>query len=92
MKIKVLDRPVEPFQSTWEGVTRDRVKQWALFEIDGIPTAFQLTHEPGKELSPGEYTLAPESFGVTNGRLSLGRVVLNPVAHAAKVSAVQTSK
>lgn len=80
MKINVLNKAVEPFQSTWEGVTRDRIKQWAVLEIDGLPTSFQLTLDPGKQLAPGEYTLAPESFGVTNGRLTMNRVVLVPMA------------
>lgn len=85
MKISVLNRPAEPFQSTWEGVTRDRVKQWAVLEIDGLPTAFQLTVDPGKELSPGDYTLAPESFAISNGRLTMSRPVLVPVLPAIKV-------
>lgn len=79
MKITVLNKPVEKFQSTWEGVVRDRVKQWAVLEIDGLPTAFQLTLDPGKEHLPGDYTLAPESFGVTNGRLTMSRAVLTPI-------------
>ena len=87
MKISVLNKPAEPFQSTWEGVTRDRVKQWAVLEIDGLPTAFQLTVDPGKELAPGPYTLKPESFGVTNGRLTMTRVVLAPVEVAVKAVA-----
>ena len=80
MKITVLNKAVEPFKSTWEGVTRDRVKQWAVLEIDGLPTSFQLTLDPGKELAPGEYTLAPESFAVSNGRLTMSRAVLVPLA------------
>ncbi|MGN6234948.1 hypothetical protein [Dyella sp.] len=88
IKINVLNKPSEPFQSTWEGVTRDRVKQWAILEVDGLPTAFQLTVDPGKEHEPGEYTLAPESFGVSNGRLVMTRAVLKPVAVIAKPAAV----
>lgn len=84
MKIKVLNKPAEPFQSTWEGVTRDRVKQWCVLEIDGLPTAFQMSLDPGKELPPGDYTIAPESFGVTNGRLTLNRVVLVPEHQVAR--------
>lgn len=85
MKIQILNKPVEPFESTWEGVTRQRIKQWAVLEIDGLPTAFQLTLDPGKQLAPGEYTLAPESFSVSNGRLTMPRAVLVPlVAVAAK--------
>lgn len=80
MKINVLNKPAEPFQSTWEGVTRNRVKQWAVLEIDGLPTAFQLTLDPDKQLAPGEYTLAPESFAVSNGRLTMPRAVLVPLA------------
>lgn len=82
MKIQVLNRAAEPFESTWEGVTRQRVKQWCLLEIDGLPTAFQITVDPGKEHPPGEYVLAPESYSVSNGRLTMSRVVLHPVAPA----------
>jgi hypothetical protein len=84
MKIEVLNRKPEQVQTTWEGVTKDRVKQWCLMTVDGLPTAFQITLDPGKEYDPGEYTLAPECFGVTNGRLTLNRVVLVPVAVQAK--------
>lgn len=86
MIIKVLNRAVEPFQSTWEGVTRNRIKQWALLEIDGLPTSFQLTLDPEKALPAGDYTLAPESFAVTNGRLTMSRAVLVPVASSLKMA------
>lgn len=87
MKIKVLDRAAEPFESTWEGVTRQRVKQWCLLEVDGLPTAFQITVDPGKEHAPGDYELAPESFAVTNGRLTMSRTVLRALAQPAKPKA-----
>ena len=90
LKITVLNKPVEPFESTWEGVTRQRIKQWAVLEIDGLPTAFQLTLDPNKQHAPGEYTLAPESFAVSNGRLTMPRAVLIPAA-AASVKAVPTA-
>ena len=83
LTIKVLNKPAEPFESTWEGVTRQRVKQWCLLEVDGLPTAFQITVDPGKEHVAGEYTIAPESFSVTNGRLTMSRVVLVPLSLAA---------
>jgi hypothetical protein len=83
MKIQVLNKAVEPFQSTWEGVTRERIKQWAILEIDGLPTSFQLTLDPGKQLTPGDYTLAPESFAVSNGRLTMSRAVLVPLVKQA---------
>lgn len=86
MSIKVLNRPVEPFESTWEGKTRQRIKQWAVLEIDGLPTSFQLTLDPEKELKPGEYELAPESYTVTNGRLTMSRAVLVPVGSALKMA------
>jgi predicted acetyltransferase len=86
VKITVLNKPVEKFQSTWEGVVRERVKQWAVLEIDGLPTAFQLTLDPGKEHKPGDYTLATESFVVTNGRLTMSRAVLVPIATLASAS------
>lgn len=82
MKITVLDRPVEAIQTTWEGVTRDREQQWCLLEIDGLPTAFQITSDPGKSLKPGLYELDPKSFSVTNGRLAVNRVVLRPLKPA----------
>lgn len=82
MKIQVLNRAAEVVQTTWEGVTRDRVKQWCMLEIDGLPTSFQITVDPGKEYAPGDYTLAPESFSVSNGRLTMTRAVLHPVAQA----------
>lgn len=80
MKIQVLNRPAEKIQTTWEGVTRDRVQQWCLLEIDGLPTSFQITGDPGKEMAPGDYELDPKSFSVQNGRLTVQRVVLRPVA------------
>lgn len=80
MTIEVLDRAPELYETTWDGVTKQRSRQWALLQIDGLPTAFAVTSEPGKEYPPGRYTLAPESFGVTNGRLTLSRTVLKPVA------------
>jgi hypothetical protein len=86
MIIKVLNRDVEPIQSTWEGVTRNRIKQWALLEIDGLPTSFQLTLDPDKQLPPGDYQLAPESFAVTNGRLTMSRAVLVPASGALKMA------
>ncbi len=79
ISVEVLDRKPELFESTWDGVTRQRSRQWALIHVDGLPTAFNLTTEPGKEYPPGKYALGPESFGVQNGRLSLSRVVLKPV-------------
>lgn len=84
MKFVVLDMPVEPFESTWEGVTRQRVKQWAQYSIGPLITSFQLTLDVGKHLPPGEYTLAPESFAVNNGRLTMPRAVLVPLVASAK--------
>lgn len=84
MRIQVLARAAEKIQTTWEGVTRDRVQQWCLLEIDGLPTAFQITSDPGKEMSPGDYELDPKSFSVQNGRLTVSRVVLRPVATGKK--------
>lgn len=92
MKITVLNKAVEPFESTWEGVTRQRIKQWAVLEIDGLPTSFQLTLEPTKQLAPGEYELAPESFAVSNGRLTMPRAVLVPIAQQAVKSVPVAAK
>lgn len=87
MKINVLNRPADAYTSTWEGQTRERSRQWCSFEIDGLVNSFQVTVDPGKEFAPGEYTLAPESFGITNGRLTLARVVLKPVTKPASAKA-----
>ncbi|THD06468.1 hypothetical protein [Rhodanobacter lindaniclasticus] len=82
MKIEVLNETPEKFESTWEGVTRQRVRQWCVVTIKGRPSSFQVTVDPGKEYPPGEYELAPESFSFNNGRLSVTRVVLSPLAVA----------
>lgn len=82
MKIEVLNETPEKFESTWEGVTRQRVRQWCVVTIKGRPSSFQVTVDPGKEYAPGEYELAPESFSFNNGRLSVTRVVLSPVSVA----------
>lgn len=83
MKIEVLNETPEKFESTWEGVTRQRVRQWCVVTIKGRPSSFQVTVDPGKEYPPGEYELAPESFSFNNGRLSVTRVVLSPLVVAA---------
>lgn len=82
MKITVLDREPEQVQTTWDGVTRDRVKQWCVLTINGLPTSFQITNDPGHHLPPGEYRLGAGSFNVQNGRLVMQRPVLEPVPSA----------
>ncbi|KGI78246.1 hypothetical protein [Oleiagrimonas soli] len=79
MKIDVLNREPEHVQTTWDGQTRDRVKQWCTIEIDGLVTSFQHTVNPGEELKPGSYRLSPASFSVQNGRLQMNRPVLEPM-------------
>lgn len=84
MKVTVLPIEAEAVQTTWDGQTRDRIKQWAEIEhSQGLRTQFQITSEPGKEHKPGDYELAPESFGVANGRLTLNRVVLRAISRPA---------
>lgn len=85
MKIEVLNEAAEEFESTWEGQTRKRMRQWCVITIKGRPSSFQVTVDPGKEYAPGDYTLAPESFSFNNGRLSVQRVVLTPLAGAKPV-------
>lgn len=80
MMIQVLPRPVEEIETTWDGVTRKRAQQWCCLVVDGLPTAFQYTTDPGKSLPPGDYELDPKSFNVQNGRLTMQRVVLKPLA------------
>lgn len=82
MKIQVLEEAPEQFESTWEGVTRTRQRQWAVLTVKGRPMSFQITTDQGKEYAPGDYELAPESFSINNGRLTVSRVVLVPLAQA----------
>jgi len=74
----VLNRAAEKVTTEWEGVKRDRVQQWCLIEIDGLPSAFQVTVNPGEEFKPGDYELDPKSFSVERGRLSMPRAILRP--------------
>lgn len=77
MKINVLDR-IEAATFERDGNVRHYHKQWAILEVDGLPTAFEFsTDEP---LPAGPAELSPKSFSVANGRLTIGRVVLTPVA------------
>lgn len=89
MKITVLPRPIEDTESTYDGVTRLRSKQWCVLEIDGLPTAFQVTTERGKSYPPGEYDLDGKSFSLTNGRLQVTNVVLRPAVAARAPAASQ---
>lgn len=79
MRITVLNRVPEAIKTTWEGVTREREQVWATLEVDGLPTSFQVTSDPGKSPKPGNYQLGAKSFNVQNGRLTIQRVVLEPV-------------
>jgi hypothetical protein len=92
LKIEVLNEPAEEFESTWEGQTRKRVRQWCVITIKGRPSSFQVTVDPGKEYAPGDYELAPESFSFNNGRLSVQRVVLAPLASAMGATKPQAAK
>jgi hypothetical protein len=92
LKIEVLNEPAEDFESTWEGQTRKRVRQWCVITIKGRPSSFQVTVDPGKEYAPGDYELAPESFSFNNGRLSVQRVVLAPLASAMGATKPQAAK
>lgn len=89
--IEVLDRKPEIYEATWDGVTRQRARQWAVITVDGLPTSFSITSEPGKEYAPGRYFLGAESFGVANGRLSLSRVVLRPVVQKTAAKSVSAA-
>lgn len=92
MKIKVLDRPAERVESTWDGKVNVRHQQWAVIEIDGLPTAFTVSHNtPEAVLPAGDYELEAKSFSVKNGRLTMDRPVLRP-AVAANVSALKPSQ
>ena len=92
LKIEVLNEPAEEFESTWEGQTRKRVRQWCVITIKGRPSSFQVTVDPGKEYAAGDYELAPESFSFNNGRLSVQRVVLAPLAASFTASKPSAAK
>ena len=87
LTIRVLDRPAELQVTKWEGVERRRSAQWCTLEIDGLPTSFQITTDPGMEYAPGLYDIDPKSFSVQRGRLTIERLVIRPVAAAAKAVA-----
>ena len=81
MKIMILPRPPEPATFERDGTVRHYFKQWAVMEVDGLPTSFEFSSDEG--LPPGEAVLSPKSFGVQNGRLTLTRATLIPVAKSA---------
>ena len=74
MKITVTPREPEAAKFERDGNVRNYFKQWAVLEVDGLPTSFEVSND--EPLAPGEYELSPKSFGVQNGRLSISRVVL----------------
>jgi hypothetical protein len=84
MKIVVLDRPAEAAKWEGNGQVRHYFKQWAILEVDGLPTAFEFSSD--EVLPVGEAVLSPKSFGVQNGRLTLARPTLIPVARVAAVA------
>lgn len=75
-KIMVTGRS-EPATFERDGVVRHYFKQWAILEVDGLPTAFEFSND--EVLPVGEAVLSPKSFGVQNGRLTLTRPTLIPV-------------
>lgn len=91
MKINVLDREPKREISVWEGKERERFDQWAVVEIDGLPTSFIVSH-PTKEQchKPGAYELDPKSISVERNRLVINRVVLQPVK-ASSVESIRPS-
>ena len=85
MKITVLDRPLEERDFVFNGEQRHSRKQWALLEVDGIPTGFQLTlYDSDVAYKPGLYELGAGSFSVVNGGLALNRKLSLVPARAAK--------
>jgi hypothetical protein len=80
MEIEILPRPAEEktFTPKEGGEPRKYFEQWATITVDGLPTPFAFSTDT--VLRPGPATLSPKSFGVMNGRLSMGRVVVLPLA------------
>lgn len=83
----VLGREPEAQKFEREGVVRHYFTQWASVEIDGLIQSFQFSAD--EPLPAGPATLDPKSFGVMNGKLSIGRVKLLPLAKAAVQSVAQ---
>jgi len=77
LTINILDREPEPKRFERDGVVRDYFSQWAVLNVDGLPTAFEFSSD--EPLPAGPATLDMRSFSVTNGRLGLSRVKLVPV-------------
>ncbi|AHX16263.1 hypothetical protein CH75_09100 [Dyella jiangningensis] len=85
--ISILPREPEPARFERDGVVRDYFKQWATVEVDGLVNSFEFSND--EPLPAGPATLDPRSFTITNGRLTLGRLKLVPLAKPAQPSAAQ---
>lgn len=83
----VLPREPEAAKFERDGVVRHYFTQWAQVEIDGLPQSFQFSAD--EPLPAGPASLDPKSFGTMNGKLSLGRVKLVPLAKMAAQPAAQ---
>lgn len=91
MHIEILDREPEAAKFERDGQVRHYFKQWGILTVDGLPTAFEFSAD--EPLPPGPAALSPKSFGVANGRLTLSRAVLVPLAKGpAKAPAPSTAK
>ncbi|GAA0709458.1 single-stranded DNA-binding protein [Dokdonella soli] len=88
MQIEIRDRNVEKVVRVWEGKERVSYTQWALLSQGGFVLSFIVQHNAEAEAyAPGFYELDPTSFSSQNGRLSVERVRLKPVAKAQPVKA-----
>lgn len=80
MLIEISKREPEAAKFERDGVVRHYFKQWAVMTVDGLPTSFEFSAD--EPLPPGPAELSLKSFGVANGRLTIGRVVLVPLSQA----------
>lgn len=76
----ILAREAEAAKFERDGVVRHYFTQWASVDIDGLIQSFQFSSD--EPLPVGPAALDPKSFGVMNGKLSIGRVKLVPVKAA----------
>lgn len=81
MQIEIKSSEVEKSTRKWEGTEYTSYNQWALLTQGGFVLSFIVSHQSEDEaLKPGLYQFDPQSFSTKQGRLSVDRVKLVPVA------------
>ena len=81
MQIEIRSKEVEKQTRVWEGKERVTFAQWCLLSQGGFVLSFVVSHQREEDAyTPGMYEFDPTSFSSNNGRLSVERVRLKPLA------------